>query len=197
MVINIGVLSYQGSVKEHMECLSKIDGVNAREVKTIEALNGVDGIILPGGESTTISKLLKHFGLLEPLLRRVVNGMPVWGTCAGLILLAKTIENESPHLGTMDIKIKRNAYGRQLESFIQDEVIKEFNDSPIPLVFIRAPWIASAEKNVNILCKIDGHIVAARQENQLVTSFHPELTEDLSAHKYFAKMVSESKEKKQ
>lgn len=195
MGIKIGVLSYQGGVIEHIKSLSKIKGVQAVEVKTLQALNSVDGIILPGGESTAIVNLLKHFGLLQPLTERVASGMATWGTCAGLILLAKTIENEASHLAVMDIKIKRNAYGNQLDSFTVNQLIKEFDSSPIPLVFIRAPWIDSVGENVKILAETNGRIVAARQDNMLVTSFHPELTNNISVHKYFAKMVQDSIEK--
>lgn len=190
-MVKIGVLSYQGSVTEHIKMLNKIQGVSGVEVKTLDALNLVDGLILPGGESTTISKLLKHFGLFEPLLGRINEGMPVYGTCAGLILLAKTLENETAHLKVMDIKVKRNAYGRQLDSFNKKVLIGEFSPDEIPLIFIRAPWIAEAGADVNVLKEIDGHIVAARQKNMLVTSFHPELGSDLAVHKYFVGMVKE------
>lgn len=187
--ITVGVLSLQGSVEEHMHMLSSIDGIIPREVKTLEALNEVDGLILPGGESTTISKLLRIFGLLEPLKERILHGMPVWGTCAGMILLAKQIEGEQPHLGVMDITVRRNAYGTQLDSFTTNAVIPEISKEEIPLVFIRAPWVEAAGENVNVLCKVQNHIVAARQGNMLVTSFHPELTEDLAVHRYFVGMI--------
>jgi 5'-phosphate synthase pdxT subunit len=187
--ITVGVLSLQGSVEEHMHMLSGIDGILPREVKTLEAINEVDGLILPGGESTTISKLLRIFGLLEPLKERILHGMPVWGTCAGMILLAKQIEGEQPHLGVMDITVRRNAYGTQLNSFTTNAVIPEISEEEIPLVFIRAPWVEAVDENVNVLCKVQNHIVAARQGNMLVTSFHPELTEDLAVHRYFVGMI--------
>lgn len=185
----IGILSYQGTVAEHKNILSKIENVEPVEVKTLDTLNSVDALILPGGESTTISKLLNIFGLMEPLRERIKNGMPVWGTCAGLILLAKDIEGENAHLKVMDIAVRRNAYGRQIDSFRANAVIPEIDISPIPLVFIRAPFIKSAGKNVQVLLKIDGNIVAARQDNMLATSFHPEFTDDLRVHKYFIDMI--------
>lgn len=187
-MITIGVLALQGSVVEHINSLNKIN-VSSLEVKTKKDLDSVDGIILPGGESTTMAKLLHDFGLFEPLKKRIQNGLAVWGTCAGMILLAKDIVDESPHLATMDIVVKRNAYGAQLDSFERQVIIPEISIEPIELIFIRAPWIEKADRNVRILCIINSHIVAARQDNMLVTSFHPELTDDLAMHKYFAQMV--------
>lgn len=184
----IGVLSYQGSVIEHMKSLSKIEGITAVEVKTLEGINSVDALIIPGGESTTISKLLKIFGLFEPLKKRIQEGMPVWGTCAGMILLANNIVGEEAHLQCMDITVKRNAYGSQLDSFSCEEIIPEFSQEPLPLIFIRAPYIESVGDKVQVLCELNGHIVSARQGNVLVTSFHPELTDDITIHKYFCNM---------
>lgn len=192
--LKIGVLSFQGSVEEHIKILNSFDDIEPIEVKTLKSLNESDGIILPGGESTTISKLLKIFNLAEPLKKRIENGMPVWGTCAGLILLAKNIEKESPHLGVMDIFVKRNAYGTQINSFIINSTIDEISKEKIPLVFIRAPWIERIEKDVKKLLKIDNHIVAARQKNMLATSFHPELTKNNEFHRYFINMVKESRD---
>lgn len=189
----VGVLSFQGSVAEHIQMLEKIDGVTPIEVKTKEALNKADGLILPGGESTTIAKLLHIFGLFEPLKERITSGMPVWGTCAGMILLAKQIVGESAHLGVMDITVRRNAYGTQLDSFSTSTEIPEISEKPVPLVFIRAPWVEFVCDNVQILCQINGHIVAARQDNMLVTSFHPELTENPAVHQYFAEMIKAAK----
>lgn len=187
--VNVGILALQGSVIEHHKALNQIEGVNCIEVKTKEALAKVDGIILPGGESTTISKLLKIFDLFEPLKLKIQNGMPVWGTCAGMILLAKEVIGEEGHLKVMDIAVKRNAYGRQIASFNQNANIPKISDKPIPLVFIRAPWIEKTSKAVDILLCLDNHIVAAKQNNMLVTSFHPELTCDLSIHQYFVNMI--------
>lgn len=186
----IGILSFQGTVIEHKKALSKIDGVEPVEVKTLNALNSVDALILPGGESTTISKLLNIFGMMEPLRKRIQDGMPVWGTCAGLILLAKEIVGEDAHLKVMDIKVERNAFGRQIDSFRNEAVISEISPDPIPLVFIRAPLIESVSDDVKVLYEINGSIAAARQNNMLVSSFHPEFTDDLNFHKYFVNMVN-------
>ena len=187
----IGVLSLQGSVIEHMRSLQRLEDVTPVEVKTLEALNSVDALILPGGESTTISKLLNMFGLMEPIRKRIEDGMPVWGTCDGMILLARDIVGESSHLNVMDISVMRNAYGRQADSFTTYVVIPQMGSDPIPLVFVRAPWVQSVGEGVEVLCELDGHIVAARQRNMLVTSFHPELTDDLSVHRYFVNFLEE------
>lgn len=187
----IGVLSLQGSVIEHMRSLQRLEDVIPVEVKTLDALNSADALILPGGESTTISKLLNIFGLMEPIRKRIEDGMPVWGTCAGMILLARDIVGESPHLNVMDISVMRNAYGRQADSFTTNVVIPQMGSEPIPLVFVRAPWVQSVGEGVEVLCELDGHIVAARQRNMLVTSFHPELTDDLSVHRYFVNFLDE------
>ncbi len=185
----IGVLSFQGSVEEHLHALHQLSGINAVPVNKLDALEKVDGLILPGGESTTISRLLNIFSLAAPLRQRIKEGMPVWGTCAGMILLAKEIVGESPHLDVMDITVRRNAYGAQLDSFHKDVVLPGLGGFPYPLVFIRAPWIEAAGDGVDILCTVDSHIVAAREKNMLVTSFHPELTEDFRFHRYFAEMI--------
>ncbi|MCI8413028.1 MAG: pyridoxal 5'-phosphate synthase glutaminase subunit PdxT [Clostridia bacterium] len=186
--ITVGILSLQGSVIEHERSLKRA-GIRSVLVNDVQTLYSADGLILPGGESTTLGKLLRLFGILEPLKDRIEQGMPVFGTCAGLILLAKEIEGESPHLATMDICVRRNAYGRQLDSFETKAVIPEFSDKPLDLVFIRAPWIEKTYGNARVLAELNGHVVAARQENMLVTSFHPELTDDTTVHKYFADMV--------
>lgn len=191
--VTIGVLSYQGSVEEHLRMLQQLPGVTAVPVKTMAALETIDGLILPGGESTTISKLLKLFHLHEPIRERILQGMPVWGTCAGLILLAKGIVGEEPHFGVMDITVRRNAYGTQLDSFTQDVVVPEFSPEPIPLTFIRAPWIEKTNSDqVQVLCRLNDHIVAAREGNMLVTSYHPELTDDLTTHRYFADLCRQA-----
>lgn len=191
-MLRIGVLALQGSVIEHMKMLSAFDDIEALEVRTRENLKNIDGIILPGGESTAIGKLLKDFDLFNHLKSRIEGGMPVWGSCAGMILLAKEIVDEEPHLGVMDIKVRRNAYGTQIDSFTERALIPKISMEPVKLVFIRAPWIESVKNNVDVLCDIRGHIVAARQRNMFVTSFHPELTDDLSVHGYFISMASGS-----
>ncbi len=177
----------QGSVIEHESMLRKI-GVNTLRVLKPEHLEQIDGIILPGGESTTLGKLLKLFSIAEPLKAKIENGLPVFGTCAGLILLAKEIEGEEPHLGVMDIRVRRNAYGRQIDSFIAHEVIEEFSPLPLELVFVRAPAIEKTFGKAKVLKELNGRIIAARQENMLVTSFHPELTDDETVHRYFLNM---------
>lgn len=191
--VTIGVLSLQGTVSEHMQALSRLEGVTPLPVKTLSALEQADGLILPGGESTTIAKLLKIFGLMEPLRRRILEGMPVWGTCAGEILLAKEILGEQPHLGVMDLKVRRNAYGRQIDSFTHYAPVLEVSETPLELVFIRAPWIEAVGKKVQVLCQINGHVVAARQGAMVATSFHPEFTQDLTFHRWFAQQVERRK----
>jgi 5'-phosphate synthase pdxT subunit len=185
----IGVLAIQGSVIEHLKALEKLDGVTGCEVKTIEDIHLVDGLIIPGGESTTMGKLLREFGLMEPLKKIIIEGMPVWGTCAGLILLAdKIVDEDVVHLGVLDITVKRNAYGSQLDSFIINKKIEAVSDKEQQLVFIRAPWIEYAGLDVEVLARHDGKIIAVRKDNILGTSFHPELTQDTQFHKYFANM---------
>lgn len=189
----IGVLALQGAFREHIRCLENI-GIQGKLIKSNKDLEGIDGIILPGGESTAIGKMLIDFNMRENLACKIKNGLPVWGTCAGMILLAKRInESDDSHLKVMDIDVKRNAYGRQLGSFSTEKVIPEISDEPVELVFIRAPYINCATNDVKILCEIDGNIVAARQGNILATSFHPELTEDEAFHKYFVKMIKGKK----
>ncbi len=185
-VKTIGVLALQGSFAEHLRVLERIGGVKAVPVKSRGGLDAADGLILPGGESTAQGKLLRDFGLLEPLRRRILRGMPVWGTCAGAILLAGTIAGGEPtHLGVMDITVRRNAYGGQLNSFAASAVLPEVSAEPLPLVFIRAPWIERTGARARPLAVLEGRIVAARQKNMLATVFHPELTPDQRFHRYF------------
>ncbi len=182
----IGVLGMQGAVVEHMKKIAAV-GARPRNVRTRDGLQSIDGLILPGGESTAIGKLLNDFQLMEPLRQQISKGMPVWGTCAGLILLAKKICGQTgTYLHLMDITARRNAYGGQLNSFRTFAYIKPVAKEKLPLVFIRAPYIEKIGKDVTPLAEIEGHIVAAQQGNMLVTSFHPELTEDLHFHQYFA-----------
>ena len=186
----IGVLALQGSFAEHLAMLGRLKGVDPVAVKEPRALEKADGMILPGGESTTLGKLLHESGLFEPLRARISAGMPVWGTCAGLILLAKKIaDDDTVHLGLMDIVARRNAYGGQLDSFADRAVLEEVSPEPFPLVFIRAPWIEKAGEGVKTASGGDGRIIAARQKNMIVTSFHPELTDDPRFHSYFAGLV--------
>lgn len=186
--MKIGILGFQGAVIEHQRHIEKI-GHEAIIVRYPEQLAELDGMILPGGESTTIGKLLNRTGMMEPLRERIREGLPVWGTCAGMILLAKELENDPVrHLAVMDITVKRNAYGTQIDSFDVNVEIPEVSIGEIPLVFIRAPYITSVGEGVKVISRIDGHIVAARENNMLVTSFHPELTDCSAFHRYFAGM---------
>lgn len=188
--MRIGVLALQGAFIEHIHSLQKL-GIEAFEIRQrADIEKPFDGLIIPGGESTVIGKLLRQLDLLEPIKEMIQNGLPVWGTCAGLILLAKNILGEKSHLGLMDITVKRNAYGKQIDSFSSEVVVPKVSDTPVPLVFIRAPWIESAGESVDILCKLNGHIAAAREKNMLVTSFHPELTDNTAFLEYFIEMVT-------
>lgn len=192
--MQIGVLALQGAFIEHEQMLSQIsvDSFEIRRKRDLDKL--FDGLIIPGGESTVQGKLLRELELFEPLKERIIAGMPVFGTCAGLLLLAKKIENDDRvHFGAMDITAVRNAYGRQLGSFYTQAEFKGIGK--IPMTFIRAPYIESVYGSTNVLASVDGKIVAAREGNMLVTAFHPELNEDLSVHKYFAEMVSAAKKR--
>ncbi|WP_069650264.1 pyridoxal 5'-phosphate synthase glutaminase subunit PdxT [Caloranaerobacter ferrireducens] len=191
-MIKVGVLDFQGSVVEHIEMLKKIEGIKPIRVKYTKQINEIDGLILPGGESTTIGKLMKDFNIFLPLKERIKKGMPVWGTCAGMILLAKKIAGQDyVHLGVMDIEVKRNAYGSQIDSFMIEKTIPQVSSKPISLVFIRAPYIEKVGEGVEILSKHEGKIIAAREKNMLATSFHPELTGDESFHRYFVNIITE------
>ncbi|WP_054742716.1 pyridoxal 5'-phosphate synthase glutaminase subunit PdxT [Cellulosilyticum ruminicola] len=184
----IGVLGLQGGVAEHLTMLNEIDNINAIKVNYLSELDKIDGLIIPGGESTTLGKLLRSFNMLEPLKQMIKQGLPTWGTCAGMILLSKNIEGESKcYLGTMDISVKRNAYGRQLGSFQVERDIDKMKIERFPLIFIRAPYVIGTGKDVDIILKEQNEIVACRQANMLATSFHPELTNDKRVHEYFIK----------
>jgi len=185
--MKVGVLSFQGGVIEHLNQIELLGNIGVK-VKKEKDLEDIDAIILPGGESTTIGKLLKITGLIEPLKEKIKNGLPTWGTCAGMILLANKIEGqESKHLNVMDIKVKRNAFGTQIDSFKTHKIIDEVSHEKMELVFIRAPYITELKENVKVLCEVDNKIVAAKQNNIIVTSFHPELTDDLRFLDYFLK----------
>ena len=182
--MNVGVLALQGGFAEHLHALSRL-GVHATELRKKEDLQqDLDALILPGGESTVMGRLLGQTGMFEGLCTRISNGIPVWGTCAGMILLAKQIEQqEQTYFGMMPITVRRNAFGRQLGSFQTEGTFAGVGT--IPMTFIRAPYILEAQKNVQILSTVQDHMVAARYENLLVTAFHPELTEDLTVLQYF------------
>lgn len=184
--MTVAVLALQGAFLEHEQMLEKLgaDYFEIRQKKDLE--RDFDALILPGGESTVMRKLLFELKLYEPLKEKMNSGMPVFGTCAGLILLAEGVEDGEVCFGTMNIVAKRNAYGRQLGSFHTDSRFGELG--MVPMTFIRAPYIAKAGKKVEILAEVDGRIVAARQGNQLVTAFHPELDGDTRIHEYFLKM---------
>ncbi|MCC7207712.1 MAG: pyridoxal 5'-phosphate synthase glutaminase subunit PdxT [Anaerolineae bacterium] len=188
----IGVLAVQGDFAEHRSVLQGL-GVNVVEVRKPEHLDGLDGLIIPGGESTAISRVARAGGLLEPL-RQFVRETPTWGTCAGAIMLAKEIEGETPHLAAMDIRVVRNAFGAQIDSFTADLDVAGLEGGPLHAVFIRAPIIASAGPGVDVLARLDdGRIVAVRQGRLLATSFHPELTPDPRLHAYFADMARQAR----
>ena len=185
--MNIGVLALQGAFIEHEKMLSKL-GVQSFEIRQKSDIQkSMDGIIIPGGESTVMGKLLRELDIYDELKAMITKGLPVFGTCAGLILLAETVEGGTPCFGTMDIRVKRNAYGRQLGSFYTEE---EFHGiGPVPMTFIRAPYIESVGPKAQVLAETGGHIVAARQGNQLVTAFHPELSENTDIHCCFLDMI--------
>ncbi|MDD7289610.1 MAG: pyridoxal 5'-phosphate synthase glutaminase subunit PdxT [Evtepia sp.] len=185
--MTVAVLALQGAFLEHEKMLEKL-GADWFEIRQPRDLDRpFDGLILPGGESTTMGKLLRDLDLYEPLRAKIQGGLPVYGTCAGLILLAETVDGGVPCFATMDIAVKRNAYGRQLGSFYTEADFQGLGK--VPMTFIRAPYIAAAGPKAQVLAEVDGHIVAARQGNQLVTAFHPELSDDLSVHQYFLNML--------
>ena len=190
--MKIGVLALQGAFAEHRKMLKKL-GIESFEIRKKSDLsdavnnNDIDGLIIPGGESTVIGKLLYDLDLFDDIKKLILEGLPVFGTCAGLILLAKEIENDSrTYLGAMDIKVRRNAYGRQLGSFFTESEFKGVG--VIPMTFIRAPYISSVGKNVEILSEVNGNVVAAKENNILVTSYHPELNDNLRVHEFFVEM---------
>ncbi|MDO9334030.1 MAG: pyridoxal 5'-phosphate synthase glutaminase subunit PdxT [Dehalococcoidales bacterium] len=190
--MKIGVLALQGAFAEHIAVLRKL-GVEAVEVRLPEQLEGLDGLIIPGGESTTFTILMKAYQFADAIIRLAKNNFPIFGTCAGMIVLANGLINNGgvEPVGAMSIKVKRNAFGRQVDSFEVGLSIPALGKKPFPGVFIRAPRIESAGRNVEVLAKLDdGTIVAARQGKILVTSFHPELTDDTRLHRYFLDIVS-------
>lgn len=188
--MRIGILALQGAFAEHAAMLDRL-GIEHFDIRQAKDLaNGIDGLIIPGGESTTMRKLLHDLNLYIPLLERINNGMPVFGTCAGLLLLAETVDGGTPCFGTMNIHAKRNAYGRQLGSFFVHSAFKGIGD--VPMDFIRAPYIADIGDDVDVLATVEHRIVAAQQNNMLVTAFHPELCDDPRIHRHFIDMVQAS-----
>ncbi|MGN0943928.1 pyridoxal 5'-phosphate synthase glutaminase subunit PdxT [Fusobacterium varium] len=190
--MKIGILALQGAFLEHKNILDYLKIDNCL-VKTKEQLEDIDGIILPGGESTAMGKLLRDFNILGPLKEKIKSGLPVFGTCSGMILLAEKLSNsETVHLGVMGIEVKRNAYGRQLGSFEIEEDFKGINKK-VKMVFIRAPYVKNIKEGVEILATVNGNITAVRERNMLAVSFHPELTNDTSVHEYFLDIIKNQK----
>jgi 5'-phosphate synthase pdxT subunit len=196
-VLTVGVLALQGDVREHVRALETA-GANAVAVRRPEELAKVDGLVLPGGESTTIVKLAKLFDLYEPLRERIGDGLPVYGSCAGMILLADRVDAGGSPLeatfGGIDITVRRNAFGRQVDSFEEDVAVDGVTGGPVRAVFIRAPWVQEVGANAEPLGRVnpgtvDEHVVVVRQGNLLATSFHPELTGDMRIHELFVEMV--------
>lgn len=187
--MKVGILALQGAFAEHGHTLDKLGAAHFEIRQKKDILEPFDALILPGGESTVIGKLLHELDLFEGILEKVRSGMPVFGTCAGLILLAKEVVGASPCLGTMDIRVKRNAYGRQLGSFFTEQEFRGIG--VVPMAFIRAPYIEEAYGRAEALAQVDGRIVAARQGRQLVTAFHPEVAGDLKIHRYFLDMAGD------
>jgi 5'-phosphate synthase pdxT subunit len=184
----IGVLALQGDVREHLAILDSL-GVNPLPVKKPEQLEAIEALVIPGGESTTIGKMAVRFGLLEPLRSAITDGLPVYGTCAGMILLSGSItEGDQPLLGVLDIVVRRNAFGRQNESFEEDLDIDGL-DSPFHAVFIRAPWVEKVGSDVEVLASVGEHPVMVRQDRLLATSFHPELTGDGRIHEMLLELI--------
>jgi pyridoxal 5'-phosphate synthase pdxT subunit len=206
VVATIGVLALQGDVREHLAAVTACGGVRAVRVRRSSELDAVDALVIPGGESTTMSRLLQTFELLEPLRKRIEDGMPAYGSCAGMILLASDVLDGRPdqqQLGGLDVVVRRNAFGRQVDSFETDLPFTGLADGPVRAVFIRAPWVESVGPDVEVLARVPqrtrsgadagaaaGRPVAVRQGSVLATAFHPELTGDLRVHGLFCEMVT-------
>ena len=194
--MKVGVLSLQGDVREHVSALIAC-GIDPIEVRRESELAEIDALVLPGGESTTIAQLSEIFGIFEPIKKRIAEGMPTYGSCAGMIMLADHIvaaKDGQETFGGIDITVRRNAFGRQVDSFESDISAPAFSKSPIRAIFIRAPWVEKVGKNVEVLASYEGaggesHPVAVRQGRLLATAFHPEITEDHSVHRYFLEKV--------
>lgn len=191
-VTRIGVLALQGDFRKHIEMLSLLDGVCAFPVRSPDEIDTCDGLVLPGGESTTLGKLMARYGVDDAIRSGVGRGMAVFGTCAGMILLATDIEDsDQPRLGLMDITVRRNAFGRQVDSFEVDLAVPEAGDAPVRAVFIRAPYVTEVREPARALARLQtGEIVMVRQGNCLASAFHPELTDDTRIHRCFARMAA-------
>jgi 5'-phosphate synthase pdxT subunit len=189
VAMKIGVLALQGAFREHERIFASL-GAETVLVKKVEHLDGLDGLVIPGGESTTIGRLLREYHLIPPIRQLAADGMPIFGTCAGMIVIAKRIHGgEEPHLALMDIEVDRNSFGRQRESFEADLSIPEIGEDPFPAVFIRAPHVVEVGDGVQVLARYEDRVVGVRQGNLLALSFHPELTDDTRLHQYFLKLV--------
>ena len=189
--MKIGVLALQGDVREHIKSLGEC-GVTAIPVKRASEIADIDALVIPGGESTTISKLARAFNLFEIIKNRIEDGMPVYGSCAGLILLSNKVEDAiegQESFGGLDVVSRRNAFGRQVDSFEAELTVKGISGPSFPAIFIRAPWIEKVGKDVEVLAETSGHPVAVKSRNILATSFHPELTGDNRIHKYFVEQI--------
>jgi 5'-phosphate synthase pdxT subunit len=194
----VGVLALQGDVREHERVLAAV-GARTRRIRSADELDGVDALVIPGGESTTMSNLALRWGLMDPLRARVRDGMPAYGSCAGMIMLADRIEGgraDQETIGGLDVTVRRNAFGRQVDSFEADLDMPVLGPDPVHAVFIRAPWVEDVGESVEVLGRVAagpaaGRIVAVRQAGLLATSFHPELTGDVRVHEYFVEMVRE------
>ncbi len=192
--MKIGILATQGAFIEHITILNKLD-IEAVPIRLPGELKGLDGLIIPGGESTTIGRLMMAYNLIEKVGEIARQGLPLFGTCAGMILMAKHISgNSMPSLGLMDISVRRNAFGRQIDSFETELVIPALGEKPFPAVFIRAPIIEKCNNGVDIMARLnDGTIVAAREGNLIAAAFHPELTGDFRFHEYFLDIVNSNR----
>jgi 5'-phosphate synthase pdxT subunit len=190
--MKVGVLALQGDVREHIEALSSC-GVEALAVRRASEIESIDALVLPGGESTTIAQLAEVFGIFDLIKNKINNGMPVYGSCAGMILLADQIldaKEGQRSFGGLDITVRRNAFGRQVDSFESDISFNDGSDELIRAVFIRAPWVEKVSDSVQVLASIDTHPVAVRSKTALATSFHPEITGDNRIHRYFIEQVA-------
>jgi pyridoxal 5'-phosphate synthase pdxT subunit len=187
----VGVLAYQGDVREHLAALEAAGAVPV-EIRRVEELDAVDGLVVPGGESTVIGKLANRYGLLEPLRERARAGLPVLGTCAGMIFLAREVEGPPQDLlGVLDVRVRRNAFGRQVASFEAEVDVKGVDGGPVAGAFIRAPWVADAGPEVEVLAEVEGKVVAVRQGNLLATAFHPELSGEVRLHRWLVDLIAE------
>jgi pyridoxal 5'-phosphate synthase pdxT subunit len=191
--LTIGVLAVQGDVREHVRVLGEL-GAHAYGIRRPSELADLDGLVIPGGESTTMDKLVRAFDLYDPLRKLIADGLPVYGSCAGMIMLADRIAEPRPGqqtLGGMDVTVRRNAFGRQVDSFEEDLDFAGLDDGPVRAVFIRAPWVEEAGDSVEVLARAAGRIVAVRQGPLLATSFHPEVTGDTRVHELFVDIIKD------